>query len=522
MSTVKVDMRNLVYNLCSRREVPLLVTDIIGGYLVRRDLFNINTLSRDLHTQANAIIYREVVVDLDGSEKSVKTASLLFRTLLISETAAQAVRTLSLAGDHLQSWRMSLRRDDESIERPLRGLTPPGIHADLADFTKGEIQLYQKVAALHLASTRPTTSEVPIWALYLHVFHLAPHIQDFSVTSDYFRFPDFRSTLQDIFRTPLLEKLRSCSLCLDLPSPSGDRHASVVRDWDSTLLMSLTVPGIQSVAAVASLQSEAVRQLHLRGSSIRKLILHHYQIQDFDLSSLLAATPNLRYLQYHATSDYSYLGSGKGGAVWEHRAGLEPLYDALHIVADHLQELHTSHVIREDSCHNATGHWGELYEHIFRQRRELTSLKRLHALTIPFSTLLGWRRTDVVQDWDNILPSSLRQITLTDHLQDNCTQDEWTDEDLMPVISRLVKWLSAQRGDGVPRRFGLKLAILHCDFNEPVRQQLARICEERSVQCSIEKVHADVYRSPPRAPPPRPRGMIPSARGRSMSFRGYH
>jgi hypothetical protein len=95
MSTVKVDMRNLVYNLCSTREVPLLVTDIIAGYLVRRDLFNINTLSRDLHAQANAVIYREVVMDLDGSEKSVKTASLLFRTLLISETAAQAVRTLS-------------------------------------------------------------------------------------------------------------------------------------------------------------------------------------------------------------------------------------------------------------------------------------------------------------------------------------------------------------------------------------------------------------------------------------------
>jgi hypothetical protein len=518
MSTVSVDIRNLVYKLCEGREVPLLVTDIIAGYLTRRDLFNINILSRDLNEQANAIIYREVVVDLDGSEKSVRNASLLFRTLLTSETAAQAVRTLSLAGDPLQSWRKSVSGYDEIIEEPLRGKIPPGIHADLVDFTQGEIQLYHKVAALHLASTHPTTSEVPIWALYLHVFHLAPHVQDFSVSSDYFRFPDFRNTLQGMFRNPLLANLRSCSLCLDLPK-GWNRHAVVVQDWDSTLLMPLTVPGIQSVAAVVSLQSEAVRQLHLGGSSITRLNLHHYQIEDFDLSSLLAATPCLRYLKYHATSDYGWLGSGyrKEAPMWEHRAGLEPLYDALHLVADNLQELHTSHDIKEDSCHNVDG-YGEFREPIFRQRRELTCLKRLHALTMPVARLLGWRRTDDVQDWDNILPSSLRLITLTDDLQQYCFEDEWMDDDLMPVFSRLVEWLSvAQRGDGVAARFGLRLAMSIDDFNEPVRQQLTQICEERGVQCSIEKAHADVPKPPPRSP----RVVRPSTRGRRSSFRGY-
>jgi hypothetical protein len=518
MSTVTVDMRSLVYKLCGGRGVPLLVTDIIAGYLTRRDLFNINILSRDLNEQANAIIYREVIVDLDGSEKSVRNASLLFRTLLTSETAAQAVRTLSLAGDPLQSWRKSVSGYDESIEEPLRGRTPPGIHADLADFTHGEIQLYHKVAAVHLAGTHPTTSEVPIWALYLHIFHLAPHIQNFSVSSDYFRFPDFRSTLQGMFQNPSLASLQSCSLCLDLPK-GWNRHTVVVQDWDSTLLMPLAVPGIQSVAAVVSLQSEAVRQLHLRGSSITRLTLHHYQVQDFDLSSLLAATPSLRYLKYHASSDYSWLGSDrrKEAPVWEHRAGLEPLYDALHLVADNLQELHTSHDVREDSCHNVDG-FGEFYEHIFRQRRELTSLKRLRALTIPFARLLGWRRTDGVQDWDDILPSSLRLITLTDDLQQYCFEDPWTDDDLMPVLTRLVEWLSAvQRGHGVAARLGLELAMSTDDFNEPARQQLTRICEERGVQCSIEKTHADV----PKSPPSPPRVFRPSTRGRSK-FRGYH
>jgi hypothetical protein len=518
MSTVTVDMRNLVYKLCEGREVPLLVTDILAGYLTRRDPFNINILSRDLNEQANAIIYREVIVDLDGSERSVRNACLLFRTLLTSETAAQAVRTLSLAGDPLQSWRELLRGYDESIEAPLRGKTPPGIYADLANLTPAEIQLYRKVAALHLASTRPTTSEVPVWALYLHAFRLMPNIQDFSVSSDYFRFPDFRVTLQDMFRKSSLENLRSCSLCLDLPR-GRCRHASVVQDWDSTLLMSLAVPDIQSIAAVVSLQSEAVRQLHLGRCSVTRLNLYHYQEHDFDLSSLLAATPCLRYLKYHAATDYGWVGrpAYRGGVLWEHRAGLEPLYDALPLVADTLQELHTSHDVQEDCCRYERG-WGNHHEPLFRQRRELTGLKRLHTLTIPFATLLGRRRTDDVQDWDNILPSSLRRITLTDDLQEDCYEDVWTDDDLMPVLTRLVEWLSAvQRGHGVVARLGLELAMSTDDFNEPVRQQLTRICEERGVQCSIEKTHADV----PKSPPSPPRVMRPSTRGRSK-FRGYH
>jgi hypothetical protein len=87
MSALKMDVRDLVYKLCEGREVPLLVTDIIAEYLVHRDLFNINTLSRSLNAQANTIIYREIIIDLDGTDQSVKKASLLFRTLLTSETA---------------------------------------------------------------------------------------------------------------------------------------------------------------------------------------------------------------------------------------------------------------------------------------------------------------------------------------------------------------------------------------------------------------------------------------------------
>lgn len=514
MSTNTVDFRNLVYKLCEGREVPLLVTDIIAGCLHDRDLFNINTLSRSLNAQANAIIYRDVVVHLDGSDQSIKTASLLFRTLLASKTAAQAVLTLSLAGDPLRDWRKRFSRieDGESVETPLRGRTPPDIRADFTNLTtQEEIELYYKVAASYSASMRPFTSEVPLWALYLHVLGLAPRVQSLSVSSDYFRFPDFRSTLQDMAGNSTLKKLRSCNMCLDLLQ--GDRrHASVARDWDDALLMLFAVPDIQSIAAVVSLKPEAVRQLRPGGSSITRLTLHHYQFLDFDLSSLLATTPNLRYLKYHATTDYAWAGARcRERTTREHAVGLEPLYDALHHVSDSLQELHTSQDFDEDSIHFSPAYaWGH---EPLRQRGELSTLKRLHSLTIPYATLLGWKRKECVWDWEKILPSSLRHIVLTDNLYDSwCYVDCWTDDHLMPVISSLVEWLSdTLQVDEVPG-FGLHLAGIEDEFNEPVRQELTRMCEERGVQCSIEKVRADRQKAPA--------AQVAGGRGRGNLTRG--
>lgn len=515
MSSVKEDFRNLVYNLCEDRELPLLVTDIIAGYLVHRDLFNINTLSRRLNAQANAHIYRNVVVDLDGSAEPLQKASLLFRTLLVSQTAAHAVRTLSLSGDPLQGWRNNFSRiqDGESIEHPLRDKTPPALRADLAHFTQEEIELYDNLAALPSVNKRPPTSEVPVWALYLHALRLAPHIEGFSVSSDYFRFPDFRATLQVIARDSFMENLRSCSLCLDLLNGKR-RHACVVKDWDSALLMPFTAPDIQSIAAVVSLKAEAVRQLRPGGSPITRLTLHHYQSQTFDLSSLLAATPNLTYLKYHATTDYGWLTAKRR----EQDVGLEPLYDALYHVSDSLQELHMSHEFDEDSIHFSPD-YARGYEPLFRQRRELSSLKRLHTLTIPYATLLGWEHKVCVWDWVMILPSSLRHIVLTDDLHSSCPFNCWTDENLKPVISGLAEWLSATQRGSEAAELGMHLAIVNGagDFNEPARQEITRICEEHGVRCTIVKVHADRYRSStaPTSQVARGRG-----RGRGQSTRG--
>lgn len=516
MSTTREELHSLVYELFESRKVPLLVTDMIADHLDHRDFFNINTLSRSLNAHANAYIYRDVVFNLDGSEQSIKKASLLLRTLLTNDMAAQAVRTISLAGAPLEDWRLENAplRDNESIEDPLRGRIPPGIYADLTEFNQGEIELYDKVAALSSTSTRPSTIELSISTLFLHVLRLMPNLQDLSVSADYFRFPDFRDTLQEMARD-LTIKLQSSSMCLDLLLKErlrGHWHPVVVRDWDNALLSLLAVPGIQSIAAVASLKSEMVRQLRPGGSSITRLDLYIYQKQEIDISALLAATPNLRYLKYHACLDHSWYNSGsyrlelhrQRDEAWvssynpscQPHVGLEPLYDALHHVSDSLQELHMSQDFGEDSIHFGVFNSAD-YEPLFRRRGKLLSLKHLRTLTMPYATILDWTRKEYVSEWDEILPPSLRHIVLTDDLQNDVEENSWTDEDLMPIFSRLAEWQSAKKSGNETTSFELHVNDLFYEFNEPVRQKLTRICEECGVQSSIEKKNRDHQKSPP-------------------------
>lgn len=493
MLPMEVDIRDLVYKLCEGRMLPLLVTDMIAEHLEHWDLFNINILSRNLNAEANAIIYRNLVVNLNGTEQRVKKASLLFRTILTNKTAAQAVSSFSLIGDPLHAWKTRTvvqQAPDESIENPLRDSNSPAIHVDFTEFNEEEIESCGQVAALSLTSASPHNNEVTLWAIWLYVFCLMPNIQDFNVNSEYLYFPDLRTILQDMVRNSSIAKLRSCSLCLDLRS-RDKLHPLSADGWDSTLLSLLTVPNIQSITMVANLQAEAVRQLRLRTSSLTRLDLLHYQTDEVDMNSLLAATPSLKYLKYHARSDYQWVGASiTDESIWEHDLGLKPLYDALHHVSDSLQELHISQDIDEDRyCY--TVDTGPDYQPVYRRPAALSSLKRLQTLTIPYIALLGWKRKSYSFDWDEMLPSSVRLVVFSDDLGEDYVSDPWTDEDLMPIFSTVVEWLSAtERGDYIAK-FGLHLAQLDREFNEPVRRELVAMCESSGVQCSIEKERPD-------------------------------
>ena len=506
MDATTEDLRGVVHTLCEQRELPVLVTDLIANYLDHLDLFKMSTISRRLHALAKTGIYRHITVDLDGSSESTRKASLLFRTLLTSQPAMQAIRTLSLAGEPLQDWRRScsIFQNNGSAEDRLRYRLPPELIADLATFSQREIELYNQAAAK--TKLRSSAHELPVWALYLQLLCSAPHVRGFSVTSDYFRSPGFRDALLDMTRQETLQQLQSCSMCLDLRFAGfgGDRHTIAVRDWDSELLMPLVaMPDLQSFAAVTSLKTEAVQQLRPGASMITRLDLHHYQIQEDDLDSFLAATPNLTYFKYHARSDYGWAGHlmtegfEPGPKPDGEGCGLEPLFPALRHLSK-LQELHLSHGFDEDSIHFPMAQPAE-FEPVFRQKYQLSNLKQLHTLTIPYATLLGWSYKDCTWDWEQMLPPSLRHITLTDDLQHYIYEDKWTDEDLMPIITDLVTCLS-ERGNGTAS-FSLHLATIYGDFNKPVREKLSRICEARGVRCTIKKRRADRAKEPEFVPP---------------------
>lgn len=437
MSRVTEGLRSLAFKLCEPRDIPVLVTDLIAGYLDERDLLKIKILSRNFNLEANASIYRNIVIDLDGSKRAIAKASLLFRTLLTSSTAASAVRSLSLTGEPLQDWRKEVRRiaivTEESVEGPLRGRPPPDMHADMTDFTAKEIDLYNNVATPS-STSRVTTEKAHVWALCLHIFRLTSSIEHLSVSSDYFRFADFCDALQRMAEEGLFQKLQSCDFCLDLVRGMR-RYQIAVRDWDRALLTPFAAPNIKRIGAVVSLQSEAVRQLRPRGLTITRLTLHHYQLQKSDLQTLLATAPRLEYLKFHAATDYGWLGSSsrQQEAIAEHAIGLDPLFDALHHVADSLQELHTSDGVDEDSLHFQPEYAG-INRPPLRPRKQLSNLKQLHALSIPYLSLLGWNPKDCDSQWDEILPPSLRHIILTDDLVKNFCTSDWTDETLMPVF----------------------------------------------------------------------------------------
>ncbi|KAF2718574.1 hypothetical protein K431DRAFT_130320 [Polychaeton citri CBS 116435] len=475
-----VDIRPLVYNLCQERKVPWVATDFIAGYLVERDIFTISTLSHNLHDQASPIIYHDVVLELGEAASFRKRAVLLLRTLLTSRTAASDIRSLSITGDPLSRWRKEVPWTEESMEACFRKRPLPEILFDLSPFTPREIELYKR-----LTSSLPLTDcQISLPRLCLDTIGLCTLLQHLHIGSDYFRYPDFRSNLRGMVALGNFQDLQSSNLCLDVVR-NPRRHIAAVSDWEDSLITPFLVTDIKSIAAVMTLKPETISQLRL--SSLARLVLHHCQIQKSDLNGLLATTPRLCYLEYHASVDYGWLISQKGP---RHSLGLEPLFDALHHVSVTLKELVTSQVFDED-CPHFQHSYCSSFEPPFRQREELSKLKHLHTLSIPYASLLGWTRKDQNWEWGRILPTSLRQITLTDHLTECCLTDCWTDESLVPVITSMLDWLATCRQGKYPSKFGLLLLRSDTDFNEPVRRTLSLLCEEHGVLCSIKKHLAD-------------------------------
>lgn len=463
----------LVFSLCQQRKVPVLVTDWIARYLDERDLLSISTLSRSLNEQANSVIYRNIVLDNSEVERCGRKATLLLRTLVVNSKAAQSIRQLVLSGNSLYAWRREqwekaigeLRR---GVELPVHGRSPPDfplcIAADALD------------------------RSISLTRICLDILRLTPFLKDIEISSEYFRYAHFRDELRNMFNSGVFQNLQSCSFCLDIVDGEEYRHVNAVQSWDDTLLAPFTSPQTNSINTVMTLHPDAVSRVP--ANAITRLVLHHCQIGDFDVDGLLAATPKLCYLEYHALVDYDLYRANWHQSRMRRRLGLHPLFDALHHIRDTLRELVASQTFTEDGHQfegDVPGH-----ESFFRQCYEVSELKHLKTLSIPYTNLLGWNYSDGrVYEWRKLLPTSLHHLTLTDDFEQYNLGGNWNDAKLLSLFSDLLVWLAicAQRR----RPLEFRLILLHEDtlFKEPIRQEISRICEAHGILCSIEKHHKD-------------------------------
>lgn len=324
---------------------------------------------------------------------------------------------------------------------------------------------------------------------------LITNLHDLHISSDLFRYPDFRNGVRHMIESRRCQTLQRSDFCVDLLK-GWYCHIHAARDWDETLLAPLGAPEIKSISAVTTLRTEVVRQL--RVSSITQLVLHHCQVEASDFSALLAATPKLTHLVYHAVVDYAWFINPRWRKMGVRvNAGLDPLFDALHHVRDTLTELVASQKFVEDSCHFQP-EYAQGHEPSFRQRDELSKLAQLRKLSIPYACLLGWTRKEECQNWDwkKLLPPSLREITLSDQLTENSGLEFWTDESLIRNFSGLLRWFATCRQGRQTLSFNLDLLRAEVEFDAAARNTLSELCKAHDIECSIQKQRADMPKPP--------------------------
>jgi hypothetical protein len=495
MSPVHMDFANikpLVYSLCEQRKLPVLVTDSIAALLDERDVVTISALSRVSHQHALPMMYNELILDLTEKLNAQRT-TLLFRTLITKPAVGSHVRKLSLIGDPLRQWRKEKTAHDyEHAEGPSFGLIPPDILLDLKDFSVKEMDLYQSFCP------RPQSGwNISLHQLCLDIINLVCHrLEALEISSDYFRYAGFRDCLTGVIEVGSFPYLRTSSFCTNvMHGGRWDPHINVVQHWDDILLAPFSIPGIMTIQTVMALQPDSVRRL--RTSTLTRLTLQHCQIGGFDLNGLLAVTPRLLYLEYHASVDHSLYRKNWSPTGMSYNLRLDALSNSLHHVSDTLTDLVTYQKFDADYY---GFEWGgnAACTPPFQQRHELSSMKSLRTLVVPYASLLGWLPQDhEVFDWNMILPNSIRHVTFSDDVYENFMPNRW-DDNTLPVFDDLANWLAPYPQSSFQPQFTLRILQMETSFNEPIRQKLSRMFQEKGVSCTIEKLVRDRIEDRPR------------------------
>ena len=214
--------------------------------------------------------------------------------------------------------------------------------------------------------------------------------------------------------------------------------------WEATLPTNqplylsglLALPKMRTLSAALGPKCPSLNSLSPSTTCLNSLVLHHSRLLDEEVGKLLRVTPHLSSLELHFWIDPPEARTlGRTGS---HLFDIEQLGESLTYCRESLTRLIIS--IRF-IVHSNGFDWEE--QNTFRattgQLKTLKTFSKLSVLEVPYMLLLGpCQDENHSGDLVDVVPMTLEDLTLTDHLQEMFPYYKWLD---LSVIVHLLKFI---------------------------------------------------------------------------------
>lgn len=515
MFTPIADVRNLIHELGRTRELPWIVTDKIASMLDQQDLLVLSRVGRHIRSHALPFIYENVDLDFDNPDTGITAATLLLRTLVRDKSVALQIRRFVLSGELLWEWRESLAgydSDPDLAEGYQTNAVPldmylhsqeefarPEFDVPTSSWNSTDFKLAEEQGLLAGSRSEGSCELYSLLSVCIDIIRSLPALQELRVASDFFRYTSFRDSLTEIIASEHLQKLRSCSLCADIVDCKQidlPRDMRTAYDWTESLYSPFFSAGVNSVETVLTNPAKLIDTLRM--TTITHLSLYHYESGTTGISNLLSFMPDLQVLRYDVTVEIT-LFKPKDSSEPKPRpylGGLNLLFESLQYVNPNLKELYLSERPKYSGARTNQHFEGCLLEQPHHHLRILSSLRQLRTLQLPYHVLLGCASPETTEyHWPDILPASIQKVALTDETLTRLPIYHWTnDERYLSAMRDMIRWISSRTNEVGRCKFELLLTYIGFDFHLPVREDLAKLCSDLGMDCSVVKKNKDHYR----------------------------
>lgn len=400
----------------------------------------------------------------ESSEESFNTCSkkdldrpppvhLLLRTLLGRPSLASHVRSFALLGQLLWEKKHHLSDDDIALlNSPVPINIPwPLIIFDFAQYLPEERRTLRTEARTHLEGIYGITGfrsklrlgkvllSETLFSLLLSAFS---NLQTLLIDSDFFKASDLDLFLASPGSNTSLKRLESVEFCRDFGHESDLHWHNPCRTRCVPQLLRL--PKIRSLSL--PLTPRRIRWLSPSPTlDLQSLMLHHCQLREEHLGELLHRTPTLRSLHYHAwinrTSVVRY-GRNRDKYLDCNRLACS-LKEVQHCLERLVITVKFFNDLRAEVPEVFTGFRGRL--------NCLSQFTRLKYVDVPYSMMLGQIAGEDRENLANMLPSSLRSLTISDNVEKDYVS-LWLEEEFHSEVEAFLAWFSKQAdGQFIPQ-----------------------------------------------------------------------